>query len=102
MGNAILRLFSTQVYAQESPPPTLDSLLDFLTGDDSIINNIHPIGVVIAAGMIILGGYMWMTSGGDAGRKQQAQAVLTWAIAGLVFLFIVKGLITLLGELLLT
>ncbi|NLZ24621.1 hypothetical protein GX888_02680 [Candidatus Dojkabacteria bacterium] len=91
MINSVMSYFVTKVYAADTQePPQLGELFNSL---DNIIQWIHPIGVVIASAILILGGYMWMTSGGDPNRKQQAQGVLTWGIAGLVFLFLVRGLI---------
>lgn len=43
---------------------------------------------LVAVAMIIYAGYMWMISGGDAQKKSTAQGTLTWAVIGLVFLFI--------------
>lgn len=43
--------------------------------------------------MVIVGGYMWIVSGGDPARKQQAQGTLTWAVIGLVLLFLIYGIL---------
>ncbi len=53
---------------------------------EKIMGFVFPAGGLIAVAMIIVGGYMWITSGGDPGRIQQAQATLTWSIIGLVLL----------------
>ena len=44
------------------------------------------LGSVIAVTMIIMGGYMWMASGGNPERIVRAQGTLTWAIIGLIVL----------------
>lgn len=81
-----LKVISNPVYAQE--PPKLNQLA---TGFDDLIEYVMPIGAVIAVGMFVYGGYMWISSGGDPARVQQAQGVLTWAVIGLVFLFLLRA-----------
>ena len=90
-------LFNNPVFAQEdgivapSEPPRLEVLLDSL---NRIISYIFPIGVLAAVGMTIYGGYLWMTSGGEPDKKKRAQGTLTWSIAGLAFLYLIKMLLS--------
>jgi len=90
-------LFSSPVFAQEDglvapgEPPRLEVLLDSLS---KIISFIFPIGVLAAVGMTIYGGYLWMTSGGEPDKKKRAQGTLTWSIAGLAFLYLIRMLLT--------
>ncbi|HNR29026.1 MAG TPA: pilin [Candidatus Dojkabacteria bacterium] len=90
-------LFSSPVFAQEDglvapgEPPRLEVLLDSLS---KIISFIFPIGVLAAVGMTIYGGYLWMTSGGEPDKKKRAQGTLTWSIAGLAFLYLIKMLLS--------
>ena len=86
----ILRLISQPVYAA-GDPPKLEQLADAI---DTIIGYIFPAGALIAVAMVIYGGYMWIISGGDPARTQQAQGVLTWSVLGLVFLFLIKAVLT--------
>ncbi len=88
MLESILRFFSTPVLAQE--PPRLEVLAEAV---DKILGYIFPAGVLIAVIMVIVGGYMWIVSGGDPARKQQAQGTLTWAVIGLVLLFLINGIL---------
>lgn len=88
MLESILRFFSTPVFAQE--PPRLEVLGEAV---DKILGYIFPAGVLIAVIMVIVGGYMWIVSGGDPARKQQAQGTLTWAVIGLVLLFLIYGIL---------
>lgn len=88
MLESILRFFSTPVFAQE--PPRLGVLGEAV---DKILGYIFPAGVLIAVIMVIVGGYMWIVSGGDPARKQQAQGTLTWAVIGLVLLFLIYGIL---------
>ena len=90
-------LFSSPVFAQEDglvapgEPPRLEVLLDSLS---KIISFIFPIGELAAVGMTIYGGYLWMTSGGEPDKKKRAQGTLTWSIAGLAFLYLIKMLLS--------
>lgn len=102
-----LRLISNNIYAMPDPgeggniwvPPAIGSgdeppkLVEIGGVVDRIFGYIFPVGVLLAVVLIIVGGYMWIVSGGDPGRKQQAQGTLTWAVIGLVVLFLVKALL---------
>jgi len=94
-------LFSKPVFAQEnglvapSEPPRLEVLLNSL---DKIISYIFPIGVLAAVGMTIFGGYLWMTSGGEPDKKKRAQSTLTWSIAGLALLYLIRMLLTIIVD----
>ncbi len=88
MLQSIFRFLSTPVFAQE--PPRLAVLAKAI---DEVMGYIFPAGVLIAVIMMIVGGYMWIISGGDPARKQQAQGTLTWAVIGLVLLFLVYGIL---------
>ncbi len=88
MLESILRFFVTPVFAQE--PPRLNQLGAAI---DKVIGYVFPAGVLIAVIMIIVGGYMWIVSGGDPARKQQAQGTLTWAVIGLVLLFLIYSIL---------
>lgn len=74
-------MLTSRVFAQE--PPRLDNLTEMFR---NVMRLVFPYGAVVAVGMVIYGGYMWMMSGGDPGKAKQAQGVLTWAIIGLIFL----------------
>ena len=99
----MLRAFSAAIYAQAfdgvgDEPPRLVLLVDAF---NTVFNWIFPIGGLISVAMLIMGGYMWMISGGEPQRKQQAQGTLTWAIIGLVFLMLIKAILMLiLGQIL--
>lgn len=71
------------VYAQN--PPRIEELGGIL---DAVFDKLLPIGGLLAVGMVIFGGYMWIVSNGDPAKLKQSQGILTWAILGLVFLFL--------------
>lgn len=93
----ISKLVATPVLAQSSTqPPKLEEIFGSF---QSIFDLILPIGALIAVGMIIFGGYMWIISGGDPAKKQVAQGTLTWSVIGLIFLFLIKAVLTVILEL---
>lgn len=85
----VLSFFSEPVFAQE--PPRIGQLA---VAVDKVMGWIFPAGVLIAVIMIIVGGYMWIISGGDPAKKQLAQGTLTWSVIGLVLLFLVYGILS--------
>ena len=49
--------------------------------------------------MLILGGIRWISSGGDKGQVEQARAQITAALTGLLVVFIIWALISLINSL---
>lgn len=88
----ISKLFVSPVYAQgsDTPPPRIEEIFGPI---ENLFDLILPIGALIAVIMLIYGGYMWIISGGDPAKKQQAQGTLTWAVIGLVFLFLIRAIL---------
>lgn len=66
-------------------PPRFEQIGGVL---DGAFKYILPIGGLLALGMLVYGGYMWLISQGDPGRIKQAQGTITWAVLGLIFLYI--------------
>lgn len=94
MISKILSFFSSPTYAQTpDEPPQLGELF---ASFDTIMGYIFPIAGLIAVAMLIYGGYMWIISGGDPSKKQVAQGTLTWSAIGLIFLFLIKAILTIL------
>jgi len=94
----IFTIFSSPIFARIDEPPVDEPpgpprLKVLATAFDKVFSWIFPLGVLISVSMIIYGGYMWMISGGEPQRKQQAQGTLTWAVLGLVFLLLTRALL---------
>ena len=70
-------------------PPKLTELFSSF---DGITEYLLPIGIVLAIAMVVVGGYMWMSSAGNPDKVKQAQGTLTWAVIGMVFI-ILAGLV---------
>lgn len=77
-----------KVYAQEAPPKLEDLFTSGII--DSAISVAFPLTLFICLVFIVIGGYMWMASGGDPAKKQKAQGTLTWAIIGTIFVFLIR------------
>ncbi|HCC67630.1 TPA: hypothetical protein DEP90_00205 [Patescibacteria group bacterium] len=70
--------------------------LDVLFGSlDKFSSYLVPVGIFLAVLMVIIGGYIWISSAGNPEKVKQAQGTLTWAIIGLVFITIAVLLINL-------
>ena len=80
-----LMLLPSAVYAQT--PPRLDNGTIQGTVDRNL-SYLFPIAGLIPVIFVLIGGYMWMTSGGDPARVKQAQGTLTWALLGLGFVLL--------------
>lgn len=92
----ISKLLATSVYAQDDvEPPRIELIFGPI---ENLFDLLLPIGALIAVAMLIYGGYMYIISGGDPAKKQEAQGTLTWAVIGLVFLFLIKAILTLLVD----
>lgn len=65
---------------------------------EAIINLIFNIALVVAPMMIILGGFLFITAGGSPERVEQAKKIIFYALAGLIIIFLAKGIIALLKE----
>lgn len=72
-------------------PPTFQ---DAVGMTDRIFSIFIPVGALLAVGMVVYGGYMWLMSAGDPSKIKQAQGTLTWAVIGLVFLGIFRMILT--------
>lgn len=56
-----------------------------------LVGNIIKAGMGIVGALALLvfvyGGFLWLTSGGEAGKVQQGKDAMKWAIIGLVVVF---------------
>lgn len=91
MNKRIYKLFallSIFLYpAKALAQPRIDGLVDiFFRGIDVAL----VISGFVAVGYIIYAGYMWMIAAGDPQKTKMAQGTITWAIIGLVFIFLIS------------
>ena len=72
-------------------PPKIGEIAGVL---DKVMDIVFPVAGILCVIFIIIGGYMWIASAGDPAKVKQAQGTLTWAIIGLVFVLIVRLIVS--------
>jgi hypothetical protein len=86
----------------QAPPEVLASEVcqtsgDPIAGPGGLINDITQLVSVVAGIaaviMIMVGGFMYITSGGDSGKIQEAKKTLTWSFIGLVVIVLARTII---------
>lgn len=70
---------------------------NFIAGPGGLISDITNV-VAIFAGiaavvMIMVGGYKFITSGGESGKVQEAKKTITWSVIGLVVIVLARSII---------
>lgn len=73
-------------------PPNIDIINNALP---DILNWAFGILLFLAALFIIVGGYYWVTAGGDAAKVGTARNFLIYALIGVAVAFLARGLISL-------
>jgi len=68
---------------------THTNLQDLIT---SIVDYIFLVGVIIAPLMIVIGAFIFMTSGGSPNRSTLGKNIIKWAAIGLAFILFAKGI----------
>lgn len=89
----LLAAFATPVYAVSDPAKIAD-IVDIL---GNIISLLAPIAGIAFLIMLIVGGFQFVTSGGDPKAAGHARATLTFAVIGII-LVVASWLILLLIE----
>ena len=69
---------------------TMEGIVDFVT---NLLNWIISLSAVIAVGLIIYSGILFMTAGGDPDKAGKARKTLTAAVIGMAVVFIARMLI---------
>ena len=106
--NCIFAQTCAEYCAGDIPDPPADQvcICNPLTTErfEDIINNIidflFKIIVVLAPLMIVIGGFMFFTSGGDPKKVSQARNLMIWAAVGFAVILLAKGFMALLKSIL--
>ena len=72
-------------------PPKIGEIAGVL---DKVMDIVFPVAGILCVIFIIVGGYMWIASAGDPAKVKQAQGTLTWAIIGLIFVLVVRLIVS--------
>lgn len=76
-------------------PLKTDSLVEII---DNIINIIFTIALAVAPLMIIYGGFLFVTGGGNPDQITKGRKVLMWTVVGLIVIILSKGLVAVLTK----
>lgn len=100
----ILFFFSIPLFVLATDPVNIENPLgvdtDFETIIERIIDFIFRIAVVLAPLMIVIGGVMFVTSGGNLQKTGQAKKLMIWTAAGFLIIIMAKGFVSLIKEIL--
>jgi hypothetical protein len=78
-------------------PINADSFEAIING---LINFIFKIAIVVAPLMIVIGGFLFMTSAGDVQKVATARRLITWAAIGFIIVLLAKAVMSMLESLL--
>lgn len=67
---------------------------------DNIINFLFKIAIVLAPLMLVIGGALFVTSGGNLAQTERGKNIILWAAVGFFILLLAKGIIALIESLL--
>lgn len=78
----MLSIVLAQVVSDDAPTP----LYAFTGVFTRILSALIPLGGIVLFIMLVIGGFMFITSSGDPRKTEGAKSTLTYAIAGIVLL----------------
>lgn len=67
---------------------------------NNVINFIFGLAVFIAPLMIIIAGGLFITSGGDISKIEQAKKIILWTVVGFAIILLSKGVLGIIKQLL--
>lgn len=79
------------------PPTKYDTLSELI---EALTNFIFVIALVAAPLVFLIGGFFFLTSGGDANKVQQGKNIMIYAAVGFAIILSVKGLVELIKNVL--
>lgn len=65
---------------------------------EAIVKFLQEVALVITAGVIVLAGYFFVTSGGDPAKVTQAKNMVLYALIGLVIILMAQSIIALIEK----
>ncbi len=81
---------ASQAAVSLSNPLQADSLPELI---NNVIKGLLGVVGAISLLMIVIGGILWMTSGGNSDRIKRGKDTLVWAVIGLVVVFLSYAII---------
>jgi hypothetical protein len=92
------------VFAEDCDPtkdlcnPLIDGSFEAIIG--RLIDFLFSIAIILAPLMIVLGGYLFLTSAGDAKKVGQGRNLIIWAAVGFGTILLAKAFVSLIGVIL--
>lgn len=100
----ILFFFLVPLFVLADPPIIINSPLGPDTTFEGVIGKIidfiFKIAVVLGPLMIVIGGVMFVTSGGNMQKTSQAKKLMIWTAAGFLIIMMAKGLLAVVEQIL--
>lgn len=82
---------------------TIENPLEYETFDElinALINFIFTLALAVAPIMIIIAGFYFITAAGDPAKVRTARNIILYTVIGLFIVFLAKGIIVLIKEVL--
>jgi len=93
---SLLIMIPLSVLAEDSPeiknPIIYDTIIEVV---ESLTNFVFTLGIVLAPLVFLIGGFVFLTSGGDTNKVQKGKDIMIYAVIGFVIVLLVKGLVEL-------
>ena len=82
------------------PNPLSDDMNTFEDLLNAVVGFIFWVGLTVAPVMLIVAGFIYVTSGGSPERVNTAKRWMLWTIVGLIIVLVARGLVTVLQSVL--
>ena len=93
-----LLLIILPILVLAADPVIIDNPLDATTTEEIIENLIgflFKIGIVLAPLMIIIGGFLFVTAGGNIEQVNRAKKIIIWTLIGFLIVLLAQGIMNL-------
>jgi len=84
------------VLAEDPPeiknPIIYDTIIEVV---ESLTSFVFTLGIVLAPLVFLIGGFVFLTSGGDTNKVQKGKDIMVYAVIGFAIILLVKGLVEL-------
>lgn len=95
-----LTIATSQTGEQSIEIPNPIGASDFTELINKIVGWLIVIFIPIGTIVVLYAAFLFVTSGGSTQKVQQAKKTLTWAVIGLIILFLAKGIILIIKDVL--
>ena len=93
---SLLLIIPLAVLAEDPPeiknPIIYDTIIEVV---ESLTSFVFTLGIVLAPLVFLIGGFVFLTSGGDTNKVQKGKDIMVYAVIGFAIILLVKGLVEL-------